>query len=338
MIIKENYSLLQHNTFGLDVKAKFYIETRSEGELKEVLTDTSLQDEKKMILGGGSNVLFTKDYDGLIIEILSDDIKIVYEDDDHAIVEADAGAVWHNLVLFCVEKNLGGIENLSLIPGKTGAAPIQNIGAYGQELKDSFVSLDGFFIDTVEEKTFKRNECGFGYRDSIFKHELKNQFAITKIRISLNKNPVLNVSYKAIQEEINKFNFKTSTIKDVSDLICKIRRSKLPDPSKIGNAGSIFKNPEIRLEKFEKLKIEYPDIVGYPVTDSMMKVYAGWLIEKAGLRGERRGNVGTHEKQALVIVNYGGATGQEIIEFKDYIKSKVFEKFGILLEEEVNII
>jgi UDP-N-acetylmuramate dehydrogenase len=338
MNVKENFSLKHHNTFGLDVKTKFYAEVKGDDELKEILEAKSFHDELKTILGGGSNVLFTKDFDGLIIEILSDEMKITFEDNDRAVVEADAGVVWHNLVLYCVERNLGGIENLSLIPGKTGAAPMQNIGAYGEELKDSFVSLDGVFIESGEEKTFKKDECSFGYRDSIFKHELKNQFVITKIRLKLNKNPKINFSYKAIQDEINKSNLKINSIKDMSNLVCKIRRSKLPDPNKTGNAGSIFKNPEIRLEKFEKLKIEYPDIIGYPLQNGRVKLYAGWLIEEAGLKGIRKGNVGTHEKQALVIVNYGNATGEEIVEFKDSIKNKIFEKFGILLEEEVNVI
>ncbi len=338
MNTKENFSLKNLNTFGIDVKAKFYVEVETQNELCEILSSQKFKNENKMILGGGSNVLFTKDYDGIIIALSSNGIKVINENNENAIIEADAGIIWHKLVLYCVERNLGGIENLSLIPGKVGAAPIQNIGAYGQELKDVFVSLDGVFIDSCEKKTFENTECNFGYRNSVFKHELKNKFAITKVRLRLNKNPEPNISYKPLESEINKLNLKNPSIKDVSDIVCSIRKSKLPNPAEIGNAGSFFKNPLMDEEKFEQLKVKYHDIIGFPNDDNKIKIPAGWLIEKSGMKGKQVGNTGTPKKQALVIVNYGGATGQEILSFKDSIKKKIFADFGIELEEEVNII
>ncbi len=338
MNIKENFSVKNINTFGIDVNAKFFVEVGTQNELCEILSSAKFKNEKKMILGGGSNVLFTKDYDGVIIALSSNEIKIINEDIQKAIVEADAGVIWHKLVLYCVERNLGGIENLSLIPGKVGAAPIQNIGAYGQELKDVFVSLYGVFIENCEDKTFENYECNFGYRDSVFKQELKNKFAIIKVRLKLDKNPKLNISYKPLENEINRLNLKNLTIKDVSDIVCSIRKSKLPNPAEIGNAGSFFKNPLVDERKFEQLKVKYPDIIGFPNEDGKIKIPAGWLIEKAGLKGKHVGNTGTHKKQALVIVNYGGATGQEILSFKDSVKEKIFADFGIELDEEVNII
>ncbi|MGA9292715.1 MAG: UDP-N-acetylmuramate dehydrogenase, partial [Ignavibacteriaceae bacterium] len=240
-------------------------------------------------------------------------------------------------VLYCVERNFGGIENLSLIPGTVGAAPIQNIGAYGQELKDTFDSLNGLFIDDLTEKTLYKDECRFAYRNSIFKKELKNKFIITNVTLKLSKYPVINISYGTIGEELKKKNPDEITIKDVSEVICEIRKSKLPDPSKIGNAGSFFKNPEISKKKFEELKIKFPGIIGYNTADDMIKIPAGWLIESAGLKEKRVGNTGTHPKQALVIVNYGNSTGEEILNFKDFIKETILERFGIELEEEVNI-
>lgn len=338
MNIKENFSLKNFNTFGIDVKAKFFVEVETQNELCEILSSLKYKNEKKMILGGGSNVLFTKNFDGVVLALSSNEIKIIIENNENAIVEADAGVIWHKLVLYCVERNLGGIENLSLIPGKVGAAPIQNIGAYGQELKDVFISLDAVFVGDCEKKTFEKAECNFEYRDSVFKQELKNKFAITKVRLKLNKNPEPNISYKPLENEINKLNPKNLSIKNVSDIVCSIRKSKLPNPAEIGNAGSFFKNPLVDEEKFEQLKVKYPDIIGFPNEDNKIKIPAGWLIEKAGLKGKQVGNTGTHKKQALVIVNYGGATGQEILGFKDSIKKKIFEDFGIQLEEEVNII
>ena len=338
MNIKENFTLKNYNTFGLDVKAKYFAEVFSNSELKELLSLDNYKSVSKFVLGGGSNILFTKNFEGLVIKISSSEIQIKKEDDDYVFVKASAGVIWHDLVLYCIERNFGGIENLSLIPGTVGAAPIQNIGAYGQELKDVFYSLDGIFKDNLEEKTFYKDECRFAYRNSIFKRELKNKFIVSNITLKLDKNPVPNTSYGAVKEELNKRNLNEITIKDVSEIISAIRMNKLPDPSKIGNAGSFFKNPEISKQKFMDLKTKFPGIIGYNTAGDMFKIPAGWLIENAGLKGKREGNTGTHPKQALVIVNYGNATGKEILRFKDLIKETVLGKYGIELEEEVNIV
>ena len=337
MVVKEDFSLKTYNTFGIDVKAKYFAEVFSNEELKDLLSIQIYKNYPKLILGEGSNILFTRDFDGLVITITSDEIQVVEETDEYALVKSSAGVKWHNLVLYCVDKNVGGIENLSLIPGKVGAAPIQNIGAYGQELKDTFYSLSGIFHNDLKRKTFYKDECNFGYRNSVFKNELKNKFIITDVVLKLSKNPALNISYRAVEKELKKKDFKGITIKDVSKAVCNIRKHKLPDPAKIGNAGSFFKNPEISKEKFEELKREFPGIIGYDVSDNLVKVPAGWLIEHAGLKGKRRGNTGTHFKQALVIVNYGQASGREILKFKDFIKGTIIKRYGIILEEEVNL-
>ncbi len=338
MKIQKNFSLKKYNTFGLDVNANYFVEVYSIADLIAVLSDPFFKDKNKLILGGGSNILFTKDYNGLIIKISSCEIKVEGETENTVAIKADAGVIWHELVLFCVERNLGGIENLSLIPGTTGAAPIQNIGAYGQELKDTFDSLKGIFINSLEEKVFQKNECRFGYRSSIFKTDLKNKFIITDISLTLNKNPLLNISYGSVEDELKKLGKKNWTVKDVSRVISDIRRNKLPDPNEIGNAGSFFKNPEISKTKFEMLKEKYPNIIGYKNDDEKIKIPAGWLIEQAGLKGKKIGDAGTHVNQALVIVNYGKATGEEILRFKDFIKYEIVKKFGIELEEEVNVV
>lgn len=338
MHIKENYSLKNYNTFGIDVKAKYFAEAESADDVKLLLSHAKFKNIPKLILGGGSNILFTKDFDGLVINLINNRIEIIEEDEEYIYVRADAGVIWHKLVLFAVEKNLGGIENLSLIPGKVGAAPIQNIGAYGQELKDVFVSLRGVDIESANVKEYSPEECKFGYRDSIFKRELKNKFIITSVVLKLIKKPSLNISYGSIKEELEKLNLNEISVSDVSRVVCHIRESKLPDPAVIGNAGSFFKNPEISREKFDDLSKKYPGIPGYKASNDSFKIPAGWLIEKAGLKGKREGNVGTHEKQALVIVNFGNAAGDEILKFKDHIKKEVEEKFGIELEEEVNIL
>jgi UDP-N-acetylmuramate dehydrogenase len=291
-----------------------------------------------LILGGGSNILFSKNFRGLIIKISIPGIKILEENNSSVLIESGAGVIWNDLIQFCIKKNLGGIENLSLIPGTVGAAPMQNIGAYGTEIRETFHSLSGVYIDDGSSESFNNSECDFGYRNSIFKNKLKNKFIITYVRLKVNKHPVLNLSYGSVKSELEKLSLEEYSIKDVSKIISKIRLSKLPDPAKIGNAGSFFKNPEIPSKQFELLKISFPDIVGYRLNDEKIKVAAGWLIEKCGWKGKRRGNTGVHEKQALVIVNYGNATGKEIVELANDIKDSVKDKFGIELEEEVNIV
>jgi UDP-N-acetylmuramate dehydrogenase len=338
MKIYENFPLKNHNTFGMNVSCQYFSEVESEDDIEQLLSDREFKSLPKLFIGSGSNILFTKDYDGLVISQISNTIRIVSEEDDYVFVSAKAGAVWHQLVLFCIERNLGGIENLSLIPGKVGAAPIQNIGAYGQELSDVFHSLSGIHLEDLRKETFGTKDCVFGYRSSIFKKELKNKFIITEVTLRLNKNPKLNTGYGTIEEELSKMKVDNITVKDVSNVVCKIRMSKLPDPSKIGNAGSFFKNPEISNQKFELLKKNYNDLTGYKISDQSVKIAAGWLIEQCGFKGKKFGNVGVHEKQALVIVNYGEGMPDEVLQLKNKIIDEVQSKFDIELEEEVNII
>lgn len=342
MNIQKNYPLKNLNTFGIDVKAQFLADAESKEHLKLILTDETFRNIPKFILGGGSNILFTQNFPGLVIKISIPGIEIINDDKDSVLIKAGAGVVWHNLVLFCVERNFGGIENLSLIPGTVGAAPMQNIGAYGQEIKDVFENLEGLFVDSAEEKTFAKEQCSFGYRDSIFKHGLKNKFIITSVTLRLSKNPKLNLNYGTVREEIEKLSgscrIDRVTIKNVSDVICSIRKSKLPDPAQIGNAGSFFKNPEVEEEKFAELKKSFCEIPGFNLENRKVKIPAAWLIEQCGWKGKRVGNTGCHEKQALVLVNYGDAKGKEILELSQEIKESVGKKFGILLEEEINIV
>jgi len=338
MKILTDHPLKNYSTFGIDVKAKLFIEINSVDDINELLHSKKFINEPKFILGGGSNILFTKNYDGLICKISIPGISVLEEDDQNVLIEAGAGVLWDDLVSYAIENNYGGIENLVLIPGTVGAAPIQNIGAYGQELAETFYSVNGALVESGETKTFIKDECKFGYRDSIFKNELKNKIIITSARIRLNKNPKAQLSYQEVKNEIENQNINTPTIKDASWLIAKIRRAKLPDPKEIKNAGSFFKNPVIPLEKYENIKDIYPDLKCYPVNDDNVKIPAAWLIEKCGLKGKREGNVGTYENQPLVIVNYGGATGKEVLGFATMLRESVYEKFAISLEFEVNII
>jgi len=337
MLIHKNYSLKNLNTLGIESKAAVYVEAFSEEVINKVLTELEFTQMEKFILGGGSNVLFTNDFPGLILKVSIPGIKVINEEDDFTDVEAGAGVIWNDLVKYCIEKNLGGIENLSLIPGTVGAAPIQNIGAYGQELKDTFISLSGISIDNPQKKEFKKEGCKFSYRDSIFKNELKNKFIVTHVRLRLNKNPEVNLNYTPVKNEINRLGLKNPSIKDVSDIIIKIRKEKLPDPAKIGNAGSFFKNPEIKLEKYADLMKKYFDMPGY-TNENIVKIPAAWLIEKCGWKGKKFGNAGVHEKQPLVIVNLGNASGQEILKLANEIKKSVLIEFGIELSEEVNLL
>lgn len=338
MNIQKNYPLKSLNTFGIDVKAQMFVNIKSEEQLCLLLTDKNIKEIPKCILGGGSNILFTGSYAGLVIKNSIQGIKIINQDEDYVLIKAGAGEIWHNMVLFCVERNLWGIENLSLIPGTVGAAPIQNIGAYGQEIRDVFEYLEGIYIDSGDKKIFTKNQCGFGYRDSVFKHELKNKFVITSVVLRLSKEPELKLDYRGVKEELDKLNLENVTIKNISDVICKIRQSKLPDPKQIGNAGSFFKNPEIDEVTFLKLKKEFPAIIGYPLENKRVKLAAGWLIEQCGWKGKRVGNTGSHSRQALVLVNYGGAKSSEVLALAEQIKESVNSKFGIKLEEEISII
>lgn len=337
MIIRENFSLQKLNTFGIDVAAKYYAEVTTPDDIKELTGEKKFATEPRFILGGGSNILFTKNFNGLVIHTMLPGIKIIEEDDSTALIMAGAGVVWHDLVLFSIGKNLGGIENLSLIPGRAGAAPIQNIGAYGVELKDTFHELTAIHLASGEEKTFSPEDCKFAYRNSIFKNEAKNQYVISSVTLRLNKNPKFNISYGAIEQELKAMNVTTLSVKAISEAVCNIRRSKLPDPAIIGNAGSFFKNPEVPEQIYKELKAKYPDMVAYPASHGY-KLAAGWLIEQCGWKGKQVGNVGMHKQQALVLVNYGNATADELYQHALRVQKSVQEKFGVLLEMEVNIV
>jgi len=338
MQLLKNHSLKKINTFGVDVKAKLFAEIFSVEELINLITDQKINSERKLILGGGSNILFTKDFDGLVIRISILGIKVFDEDDNSALVEAGSGVTWNELVKLCVEKNFGGIENLTLIPGTVGAAPIQNIGAYGQEIADTFDSLTGVFINSGKKKTFTKNECRFSYRSSIFKEELKNEFIITSVSLKLSMIPKPNATYKALSHFLSKKGITNPSIRDICNAVAEIRRSKLPDPAITGNAGSFFKNPVVSEDSFRKLKAEYSGIVSFPSESGQTKISAGWLIEKCGFKGKRVGDVGTSPDHALIICNFGNAAGSEIFKFAMRIKEEVANKFGITLEEEVNIL
>ena len=338
MRLLQNHSLKKLNTFGVEVKAKLLAEVFSEDELVKLLSDEKLKSERKYILGGGSNILFTSDFEGVIIKLSAKNIQIVEENSDSVLIKADAGVIWDDLVKYCVERNFGGIENLTLIPGTVGAAPIQNIGAYGQELADTFESLNGVDIKSDKTKSFTKSECKFSYRSSIFKEEMKNEFVITSVSLKLSKVPKTNINYKALSDYLLKKEITNPSIKDISIAVAEIRQAKLPDPAKLGNAGSFFKNPVLNENSFRNLKAEYPDIVSFSSDSGQIKISAGWLIEKCGWKGKRVGDVGTSPDHALIICNFGNATGAEILEFAMRIKEDVAKKFGIKLEEEVNIL
>lgn len=332
----ENISLLPFNTFGIDVKAALFARFKSIEELSKLLANNPKQD--LLILGGGSNLLLTQDYDGLVLKNEIEGIDLVSENEETVIVEVGAGVVWHQFVLHCIENTWGGVENLSLIPGSVGASPMQNIGAYGVEIKDVFHSLEAFEIKTGKTRVFDAASCKFGYRESVFKNIYKNQYIITKVSFKLTKKHTLNTSYGSIEEELQKANIAHPTIKDVSNAVIAIRQSKLPDPKVLGNAGSFFKNPVISSELYSQLRNQFPTIPGYPVSESETKVPAGWLIEQSGWKGKSFETHGVHSKQALVLVNLGKATGSEIYALSEKIISDIHEKFQITLEREVNIL
>jgi UDP-N-acetylmuramate dehydrogenase len=337
MHIQENFSLQKHNTFGIQAYAKFFLEVTSVKQLQEILTKK--QTEKLFVLGGGSNMLLTQNVDALVLHINIKGIEIVNETNDFAEIQVNAGEVWHAFVLWTLENNFGGLENLSLIPGYVGASPIQNIGAYGIEIKDRMVSCQAIHVKTGEISTFTNEACKFGYRESIFKNELKGEYIITSVNFKLTKNNhTLSTHYGAIETQLLEDKIINPTIKDVSNAVIKIRQSKLPDPKVLGNSGSFFKNPIVPLEIYEKAKLEYPDMPHYPVNENFVKVPAGWLIEQAGFKGKKFGDAGIHEKQALVLVNHGNATGNEIWQVAQNIIQTIQFKYGISIEAEVNVV
>lgn len=335
----ENFSLKPYNTFGVEAKAKYFIEVQSIEELKDALKFSNAKSLPLLFLGGGSNILLTKDFNGLAIKLnlkgISEDFVNIYE----VLVTAKAGENWHELVMYCLDKNYGGLENLSLIPGNVGTSPMQNIGAYGTEIKDIFVDCKVLNLETLKVEVFDIEKCRFGYRDSIFKQEGKGKYVILEVTFKLTKeNHRIKTEYGAIQSELENLGIEKPTIQDVSKAVINIRQSKLPDPKVTGNAGSFFKNPTIPLVQFEKLKQKFENIQGYP-NGEFVKVPAGWLIEQCGWKGKQIGNVASHPLQSLVIINATGhATGKEIFDFSTEIIHSVNEKFGIELEREVNII
>ncbi|OUJ72939.1 UDP-N-acetylmuramate dehydrogenase [Hymenobacter crusticola] len=337
--LESNVSLRAYNTFGIDAKARLFARFASVEQLRALLVLPEVQQAEKLILGGGSNLLFTKDFDGVVLKNEIRELEVISHDDvsNTALVRAGAGESWHGLVEYALSQNLSGIENLSLIPGTVGAAPLQNIGAYGAELQDTFEHLEAVEMSTGHLRMFTRAECGFGYRESVFKNTLKNQYIVTAVVLRLHRQHQLNVSYGAIRTTLEEMGLETEpTPADVSEAIMRIRRSKLPDPAEIGNAGSFFKNPELSQAKYDALKAEYPDLPGYPVPGGV-KVPAAWLIERGGWKGVRRGAHGVHDRQALVLVNHGGAQGADIQMLAQEIITSVRAKFGVELHPEVNI-
>ena len=337
LLLQENISLKPYNTFGIDVQARFFAEVVNIDDLNELSSLAVFKENPVLVLGGGSNMLFTENFNGLVLKISIPGITTENISDTVAIT-AGAGVVWNDLVSFCVEKGYPGMENLSLIPGTVGASPIQNIGAYGVELKDIFDSCDAFEIETGKIRTFDYADCEFSYRDSTFKNGLKGKYIIVSVTFRLNIGGKINSQYGAIQAVLAERNITRPTIADISKVVSEIRVSKLPDPSTIGNAGSFFKNPVIPTEEFEVVKKAFPGLISYPAGAGYMKVAAGWLIEQCGFKGVVDGNTGTWKNQALVLVNHGGATGKEVYSFSEKIIDTVYTKFNIKLEREVNIL
>lgn len=334
-MIQSNIDLKPFNTFGISSVAKRFASFSSVDELSKLLNERD--GEELLILGGGSNILLTDDFDGLVLRNEIKGFSIIEESDTHVIVESGAGEVWHEFVLRCIDKGFGGIENLSLIPGSVGASPMQNIGAYGVEIKDVFDSLKAFHIATGEIHEFNHKDCQFGYRESVFKRALKGQYVICSVRFRLTKQHVINSSYGAIESELERMQISDPTIRDISNAVIAIRSSKLPDPKEIGNAGSFFKNPVVSEDVVAKIEEQYDEFPKYPAENGI-KLAAGWLIEQSGWKGKTFGTFGVHKKQALVLVNYGGSEGKEIYDLSEKIISDVAEKFGVHLEREVNII
>jgi UDP-N-acetylmuramate dehydrogenase len=338
MKIFNDFSLKPYNTFGLNYNCAAFIEVEFAEEIYSINKMFELNKAEHLIIGQGSNILFTKDFDGIVIHPIFDNFSVKSQDHNFLYLEVEAGKNWNELVRYTVGKNLGGIENLVSIPGLAGAAPIQNIGAYGQEIKDVIEFIHFFDFNDNIFKVFNNQQCRFDYRNSIFKQELKNKIFITSIEMKLKKNPTPVIDYGNVKDELIKSGIENPTVNEVCNIIANIRKNKLPSPMEIGNAGSFFKNPIVSNSKFEELKKSYPNIPFFEVSDKLVKIPAAWLIEKIGFKGKTIGNVGTYKNQPLVIVNFGNASGNEILDFANEIRSKIFTEFGIELETEVNII
>lgn len=336
--IFEDKELKSLNTFGIEARAKYFVSLNQPDEIQELIQFPEYKQSRSLILGGGSNMLFGGNFDGIVIRVGFKGIEIVESNEDFSYVKSMAGEEWDDLVAFCVEHGLSGVENLSLIPGKVGASPVQNIGAYGCEVKDVIHSLEAVNLEDGQLRIFKPEECGFGYRESVFKKELKGKYLIQSVTFKLNRRGEVKLNYGSLKEQLNKMGIESPTVKHIREAICAVRREKLPDPEVLGNAGSFFKNPVVSLDKYTQLKNQYPDIVAFNESPERMKLAAGWLIEKAGWKGFRKGDAGVHQKQALVLVNYGGASGLDIVNLANDIRKSIFKKFEVELEQEVNLI
>jgi UDP-N-acetylmuramate dehydrogenase len=337
-MITEYQSLKSYNTFGVPAQARYFTTFSTHEELRNLLNHALVKNNTRLILGGGSNMLFVRNFDGIVLKNELKGIEKVDEDDHHYYVKSAAGEIWHELVMHCIQKNYAGMENLALIPGCVGASPMQNIGAYGVEIKDVFHSLEAMHVHDGTVRTFSLEDCNFGYRESIFKRAEKDNWVILSVTYRLNKRAVLHTSYGAIEEELDKMHRDNITIKDVAQAVIAIRSSKLPDPKVTGNAGSFFKNPVVPIEVYKAIQTHHNNAPCFPIDENNVKVPAGWLIEQAGWKGKNLGNYGVHDKQALVLVNYGGATGEQIYALSTSIINDIKAKFGIELEREVNMI
>jgi UDP-N-acetylmuramate dehydrogenase len=338
MEVRENYSLKYLNTFGIDVSARYFVELKDDQDVIRFLGEKFWKGKKYLILDGGSNILFTGDFDGVVMKLSTKGIHVISQTDEVVEVNAKSGENWHDFVSWCISKNYGGLENLSLIPGNVGAAPVQNIGAYGVEQKDVFDELEAIEISTGKIRTFSKDACRFDYRNSVFKQELKNKYIILSVTYRLFKNPEFNLSYGELNRMFAGKKSEELTLKEIGDAVCHIRNTKLPDPDKIGNAGSFFKNPAISKDKYYDLLKKHPGLPGYPTNQGQYKIAAGWMIDRLGWKGFRRGDAGVCETQALVLVNYGNAKGAEILELANEIKASIKLTFGITLEPEVNVV
>jgi len=335
-MITKNKDLQALNTFGIHALAREFAAFSNLNELHELVS--SNRAKTLMILGGGSNILLTQNVDAFVLRNEIKGFEIISEEDGVVLVKSGAGEIWHEFVLACIDSGLGGLENLSLIPGSVGASPMQNIGAYGVEIKDVFKELEAYHIESGELHTFSKEQCEFGYRESVFKRKLKGQYVITSVTFQLSREHQVNSTYGAINDELKKMGIDNPSILDISNAVIAIRSSKLPDPKQIGNAGSFFKNPVVEVAVLDNIKKKYPDVPSYPAEPGKVKLAAGWLIERAGWKGFTEKNYGVHKLQALVLVNYGGATGKEIYDLSSQILEDVQRKFGVELEREVNII
>jgi len=334
--VNNNFSLKEYNTFNIDAVASQLVKVSSVEECKEWIYSDISKNVDILVIGEGSNLLFTRDFDGVVLQPLMNFIKVIEEDKDRVLIEVGAGCRWDDFVMYCVENSFYGVENLSLIPGSVGASPVQNIGAYGVEVKDVIEEVKGVFIDSGDEFCYKNKECGFEYRNSIFKKELRGKVVITSVVYRLSKKISFNLNYGHLRESIN--DYGEINIENIRSVIVSVRKSKLPDPVVTGNAGSFFKNPEIQQSQYDRLKVSFPGIPGYNIGNNLIKVPAGWLIDKAGWKGKKMGRAGVHPQQALVLINLGNATGKDILILAKAIEDDIYNKFHITLEKEVNVI